>query len=227
MAKKNKGIRPGTTRINEDTSFYSVEPRNIPEPQLLWPHIDFDTKEPKYNRNDKILFRESEEFVGFEMYRDSIDRVLKWETMKNKSLLRLKSIFYTEILSCKNVYIVDNFFSIEEFIRLMDVVIDAKGCPLRYLHIICDSYYDDIIKEVKTLEKTRQVANMDIRIASLKRAGKRYFDIHDRFALLDHEIWHFGWTVCGIGHNLNAYSRGWIDKGGKFKDYLDKIVRKS
>ena len=57
--------------------------------------------------------------------------------------------------------------------------------------------------------------------AYVEETGKRYFEIHDRFALLDEEIWHFGWTVCGVGHTLNAYSRGWNDRNGKFKDYLN------
>lgn len=39
---------------------------------------------------------------------------------------------------------------------------------------------------------------------------KRKFDyIHDRFAIVDDELWHFGATVGGFHKSVNAASRGW------------------
>lgn len=35
------------------------------------------------------------------------------------------------------------------------------------------------------------------------------FDIHDRFAVIDDELWHFGATVGGFHTSVNAASRGW------------------
>lgn len=37
----------------------------------------------------------------------------------------------------------------------------------------------------------------------------RYPYLHDRFAIVDQELWHFGATVGGGHHGLNAASRGW------------------
>lgn len=37
----------------------------------------------------------------------------------------------------------------------------------------------------------------------------RVFDIHDRFAVIDDELWHFGATVGGFHASVNAASRGW------------------
>lgn len=39
--------------------------------------------------------------------------------------------------------------------------------------------------------------------------AKRVFEVHDRFALVDDELWHFGATVGGAHRSINAYSRGW------------------
>lgn len=40
-------------------------------------------------------------------------------------------------------------------------------------------------------------------------------EIHDRFAIIDNELWHFGATVGGLHPSLNAASRGWpADKHG-------------
>lgn len=39
---------------------------------------------------------------------------------------------------------------------------------------------------------------------------RRHFDlIHDRFAIIDDELWHFGATVGGFHQCVNAASRGW------------------
>lgn len=45
---------------------------------------------------------------------------------------------------------------------------------------------------------------------------KQDFDyIHDRFAIVDDELWHFGATVGGFHASVNAASRGWsaVDSG--------------
>jgi hypothetical protein len=42
---------------------------------------------------------------------------------------------------------------------------------------------------------------------SIKLAGG--LPCHDRFAIVDHELWHFGATVGGSHRSLNAFSRGW------------------
>jgi hypothetical protein len=39
--------------------------------------------------------------------------------------------------------------------------------------------------------------------------------VHDRFAILDDELWHFGASVGGLHHQVNAATRGWdIDDHG-------------
>jgi hypothetical protein len=38
------------------------------------------------------------------------------------------------------------------------------------------------------------------------------FSLHDRFAIVDDELWHFGATVGGAHRSVNAFSRGWSAK---------------
>lgn len=227
---KNKEIRPGKIKISvksrtvESQGNKDYAYRKIPEPQLFWPVYDFDSDVFSYNESDKIVFSENTDFIGFEEYKSGIDRIINWEKNRNSRLLRINSLFLDELIRCETVYIVDKFFDVEEFDRIMLALKNAEGCPLRRLFIICDSNYDAIRKRIAENEKNGMIVSVEISVSSMKNAGKRYFDIHDRFALLDDEIWHFGWTVCGVGHTLNAYSRGWTDRNGKFKEYLDKIV---
>ena len=39
--------------------------------------------------------------------------------------------------------------------------------------------------------------------------GKRFPYVHDRFSVIDNELWHFGATVGGLHNQVNAASRGW------------------
>lgn len=39
--------------------------------------------------------------------------------------------------------------------------------------------------------------------------GRRFPYVHDRFAIIDDELWHFGATVGGLHSLVNAATRGW------------------
>jgi hypothetical protein len=39
--------------------------------------------------------------------------------------------------------------------------------------------------------------------------GTRFPYVHDRFAIIDSELWHFGATVGGLHSLVNATTRGW------------------
>lgn len=47
--------------------------------------------------------------------------------------------------------------------------------------------------------------------------------LHDRFAVLDDELWHFGATVGGSHPALSACSRGWSDEDVGFSVLFDQI----
>lgn len=40
-------------------------------------------------------------------------------------------------------------------------------------------------------------------------SGQQDLELHDRFAIIDNELWHFGATVGGAHRSINAFSRGW------------------
>lgn len=43
---------------------------------------------------------------------------------------------------------------------------------------------------------------------------------HDRFAIVDDELWHFGATVGGCHPSINAFSRGWSANETRAEDYF-------
>jgi len=45
--------------------------------------------------------------------------------------------------------------------------------------------------------------------------------IHDRFAIVDNELWHFGATVGGFHRDVNAASRGWNVENHKALEFFN------
>lgn len=47
--------------------------------------------------------------------------------------------------------------------------------------------------------------------------------IHDRFAIIDNELWHFGATVGGFHRDVNAVSRGWNAEAHDAVRFFDTV----
>lgn len=47
--------------------------------------------------------------------------------------------------------------------------------------------------------------------------------IHDRFAIIDNELWHFGATVGGFHRDVNAVSRGWNADAHDALQFFDTV----
>jgi hypothetical protein len=71
----------------------------------------------------------------------------------------------------------------------------------------------DQTKQLRTLQDERRAPprneafTIDIRLMREGRGSARL--PHDRFAIIDDELWHWGANVGGTHHEVNAYSRGW------------------
>lgn len=46
---------------------------------------------------------------------------------------------------------------------------------------------------------------------------------HDRFAIIDEELWHWGANVGGTHHQVNAYSRGWSAYDTGATEYFKRL----
>ena len=54
-----------------------------------------------------------------------------------------------------------------------------------------------------------QDAYVQVTITSNFNLNRNFDHIHDRFAIIDDDLWHFGATVGGLHWRLNAATRGW------------------
>lgn len=92
---------------------------------------------------------------------------------------------------------------------------------------ILTGHHDDqakIEKEFEDLEEfvTNERAKLDTPLKVELSFSLKDFDyIHDRFAIIDNELWHFGATVGGFHRGINAASRGWSADTHKAVQFFD------
>lgn len=92
---------------------------------------------------------------------------------------------------------------------------------------ILTGHHDDqakIEKEFEELEEfvTNERAKVDTPLkVDLSFSLKDFDYVHDRFAIIDDELWHFGATVGGFHRSINAASRGWSADTHKAVQFFD------
>ncbi|MGA0565658.1 hypothetical protein ACO2RV_24895 [Ancylobacter sp. VNQ12] len=86
--------------------------------------------------------------------------------------------------------------------------------------------HTDQIAQLKNLERYRQEHdNPSFKIdITIIRDSKSFVRLpHDRFAIIDDELWHWGANVGGTHHLVNAYSRGWSARRTQADRYFDRL----
>lgn len=76
----------------------------------------------------------------------------------------------------------------------------------------------EILEEILTAERAKVENPLNV---ELSFALKDFDYIHDRFAIVDDELWHFGATVGGFHRHVNAASRGWSADTHKAVQFFD------
>lgn len=136
----------------------------------------------------------------------------------------------------KRIFILDGYFlkpetpfdvDEERLIKKRVSVIKSKleEIALNYpdgleIKILTDTPYSvDKKKEEEMLENFDEVKKLAKDLCQQGSAGvelsvcleltKKFDYIHDRFAIIDDELWHFGGTVGGFNSKLSVASRGW------------------
>lgn len=209
--------------IKSEAAFDDME-ESGDQPKLFWPTYKYSD-----SGRDEIVEEDSEEFPGIEQIKESFSAVDYYQKKRNYVVnLERGGEFWQALLLSEEVYIVDKWFSDREFRQILLMLGNKEEIKLKKLYILCQNEY----RKVKLLYETRdeivdgKAIPVDIIICKIDIGKGAFFEIHDRFALLDKEIWHFGGTVGGVNCHLTAYSRGWKDRNKLFKQYLNEIVGK-
>ncbi|HFN0053695.1 TPA: hypothetical protein ACHB42_001357 [Yersinia enterocolitica] len=167
-----------------------------------------------------------------------IDSIMTRHTTQN---VRLVEEFEKAISTAQRVWIIDKHLFSEDgknpihIQRIKKVVDWFLTDQIQTIRILTGNHDDqaEIEKQFKALEEfvTGERARVDTPLkVELSFLLKDFDYIHDRFAIIDDELWHFGATVGGFHRNVNAASRGWsadTHKAVQFFDTAWKLANKN
>ena len=188
--------------------YSNVQPQNDLEyvsPQIYFPYFQEDI-----NGLDKI-----EEYEPSDIDRA---RMTHWEY--NESSRHFKevqgtynmsagaSVFWKYLAKANEIYILDKFFDEKDMRRLIyECKKYVSSHDYRKDIFIITNQKDDLTQqafgELKKIPKTHADISFNKNIISI---------MHDRFAILDGKIWHFGAKFAGMHGGIHAFSGPWEDK---------------
>jgi len=136
--------------------------------------------------------------------------------------------FHTAVMNAVNrVWVVDDYFLMPDrgaspdgrILTILDWLhTGLVASDIRILTKKHDEITEDALQlfQMREQEINAKQARRATRCSIQVSTGLAGFDyIHDRFAIVDDELWHFGATVGGFHASVNAASRGWsaVDSG--------------
>lgn len=186
--------------------------QRILTPKLIWPN--YANSDNPDNEKDTYYFG------GSEALKNNIQNFANVRDSKGYALGSRE--FWDSFAESSDIVFIDKHFNVYHYERLyvelrkLSRAVDVKPKNIR---IYC----------VEELEKLKQIQNdkqekhnrlYRIFKVTIKNFTDLYY-VHDRFAIMDQEIWHCGAAVGGMSGKLSAISRGWEDKNNILRDFFD------
>ena len=133
--------------------------------------------------------------------------------------------FWEKFKNSKEITIIDKYLSEKELSKILEIIEHWRKKNLlntqieKFTIYLYEPRLDDNIKT--SYKKIKEIICNKFKIYSTQK--KQDDLIHDRFAILDEETFHFGGTVGGYQKGFTAFSCGWSNKGiMKLFEYLLK-----
>lgn len=132
------------------------------------------------------------------------------------------SVFWKYLAKAEEIFILDKFFDGKDLQRLV------HECKKYYKYkdyyknfFIITNQRDNLIQqslsELQKIPNTDAVISYNCEIISI---------MHDRFAILDGKIWHFGAKFAGMYGGIHAFSGPWEDQGNSLKYLFGKFFKR-
>lgn len=131
------------------------------------------------------------------------------------------------------VWLVDGFllkidaFARGHFFGVFDNVLrQTSAQDIRLLTSNKDGHKEQV-KQLTELQDARRAPprnepfTIEVRLLRGARSGTRL--PHDRFAVIDDELWHWGANVGGTHHEINAFSHGWSANDTLAIEYFERL----
>ena len=200
------------TTQTDDRRIRPVSPEPSAPPALLWPSIDDDGKSSKDATSFPIEWR-----------------IRKRQELCRKSAMTLSAFNLAVATACQRLLIMDMHFDKIGVESLQHAFERSQASDVRLLtgDVKKDEWYkmcNDLKKRINSHRSDQKVVDVQWRITLQKDS---YPFLHDRFAVVDNALWHFGATVGGGHPSLNAASGPWSAKDTRAVKFFDECWRKS
>jgi len=170
---------------------------------------------------------DSEEAKSFDRKDAPILRLLhqRYHYLKGEPTTLRLQCFAVSVAQAIEIRILDSFFDADAARSLVRGI--SQPVTVRQFRVLTKQRQDAAAVEAivsDALSRANHGHGLAPTVLVKAFAKTEYADrLHDRFAVLDDEVWHFGATVGGSHPALNACSRGWSDKDVGFSVLFDQI----
>lgn len=183
-------------------------------PMLKWPSFD-----SSYLRVDLARFPSRDE----ETFRYGVGEFGGWS-----------EDFMSAIRSARSrIWLIDGFLlktderAASSFTKVFDRVLSQTVAQdIRLLTSNKDGHQEQIgylreLQDTRRAPPRNEAFTIEVRFVRGGRSSARL--PHDRFALIDDELWHWGANVGGTHHEINAFSRGWSAHDTLAPEYFERL----
>lgn len=182
------------------------------KPDLIWPSIPDHYADQEYDRD----------VVPHQTLTDKRHEYCLSRQQGGREGLGCKA-FWEMAAYSQRLLILDSHFDGAAMRALRDELEKGRG-SFSDLRVICmerkaRGAFDDLVKQLRDSKRIMPGGIIQMRCWT---KGERPH-IHDRFAVTDDELWHFGGTVGGLQQDLTAVSRGWDAKSRRFFRFFDEV----
>ncbi len=186
--------------------------RFIERPTLIWPSIPQSFEDQEYDRKA----------VPHQTLTDKRHEYCLSRQQEGRPGLGCKA-FWETAASSRKLLILDSHFDWAAMIALREELGKGRG-SFSDLRVICSERaahktFDDLKRQLRN--RKRIEPDCTIGMCCVRKGEPPY--IHDRFAVTDNELWHFGGTVGGLHQDLTAVSRGWDASNHRFLYFFDEL----
>jgi hypothetical protein len=191
-----------------------------PAPELLWPSVDYSTNASGYCEHDFSEFPDAHRIRWRYQLIVGSKGTLGLEVLRNA--MRSASI---------RILILDLYFAQYGYPFLENAAHVTSATDIRIISkLATGAKQSDVKKKTQKLEFLRNPKPRDGRPPGKLEWKARLEDakfphLHDRFAIVDNYLWHFGATVGGGHPRLNAVSYGWSASATRALEFFEEVWR--
>jgi hypothetical protein len=197
-------IKPSTTTVPK---IHDLEPPSMAmAPVLRWPAHWWESEGSPRDDSPSFPLRDELNYRGYEGG-------------------RLASVeFYKALKPARRLLVIDNYFDREHGLEPLCSFLETRTLAL--VRILSPEIADADIANMRDelFQYLRASLPRDVvpDVQWRNRIATR-LPTHDRFAIVDDELWHFGATVGGAHPSVNAFSRGWSASVTKAEEHFDHL----